>query len=127
MIVLSLVSFSASGQECRNSSAELASKASLAILQTASGSSVVHLENSQSVDLPVNLTAGPFVSHTTGAVVSGVVSFTAGSHRGVFVGIRSRHDQERIYAIKWPADSFDHEMRDKEGSVMNRIPNGEPL
>jgi hypothetical protein len=82
MIVLSLASISASGQECRNSSTELASKASLAILQTASGSSVVHLENSQSAELPLNLTAGPFVSHETGAVVSGIVSFTAGDGSG---------------------------------------------
>jgi hypothetical protein len=44
--VLSLVLISASGQECPNSGTDLAVKASLAIIQTARGSSVIHLENS---------------------------------------------------------------------------------
>ena len=82
MFVLSLLPISTSGQECRNSGTELATKASLAILQTTSGSSVVHLENLQSADLPLNLTAGPFVSHATGAIVSGIVSFTAADGSG---------------------------------------------
>jgi len=46
-------SISASGQECRNSGAELAAKASLAILQSASDSNVVHL------DIPLSVAAAP--------------------------------------------------------------------
>jgi hypothetical protein len=37
----------------------LAVKTSPAMLGTASGLSVIHLENSQSVDVPLNLTVGP--------------------------------------------------------------------
>jgi hypothetical protein len=82
LFILSLVPIPTRGQDCRNSGAELSAKASLAILQTASGSSVVHLENSQSGDIPINLTAGAFVNQTTGGIVSGAVTFTAGDGSG---------------------------------------------
>jgi hypothetical protein len=82
LFILSLVPIPARGQDCRNSGAELSAKASLAILQTASGSSVVHLENSQSGDMRINLTAGTFVNQTTGGIVSGAVAFTAGDGSG---------------------------------------------
>jgi len=48
---LSLVLISASGQECPNSGTELAVKASLAIIQTRRGSSVVHRENLDTGDV----------------------------------------------------------------------------
>lgn len=73
--LLSLFSLWASGQECRNSSSDVSAKASLAILQGASGSSLVHLENSQSSNVSINLSAGPFVSQTTHGIVSGSVAF----------------------------------------------------
>jgi len=57
--VVSVVPISASEQERPNSGTALAVKTSPAMLGTASGSSVVHLENSQSVDVPLNLTVGP--------------------------------------------------------------------
>ena len=80
--VLSLVASSARGEECWNSRGALSAKASLAILQTASGSGVVHVENSQSGSVSLNLTAGPFVSQTTGGIVSGAVAFTASDGSG---------------------------------------------
>lgn len=82
LCVLLLVPILAHGQECRNSGTGLSAKASLAILQTNSGSSVVHLENSQPGVVSLNLTTGPFVSPTTGGIVSGAVTFTAGDGSG---------------------------------------------
>lgn len=82
LFVLSLTPISASAQECSNSSAGLSTKASLAVLQTATGSSVVHLENSQSGDVSLSLMAGPFVSKTTGGIVTGAVAFTSGNGNG---------------------------------------------
>jgi hypothetical protein len=82
LFIFSLVPIPARGQDCKNSGAEVSAKTSLAILQTASGSSIVHLENSQSGDMPISLTAGTFVNQTTGGIVSGTVAFSAGDGSG---------------------------------------------
>lgn len=82
LFVLLLVPIPTHAQDCHNAGAELSAKASLAILQTTSGSSVVHLENLQSGDIPISLTAGTFVNQTTGGIVSGTVAFTAGDGSG---------------------------------------------
>jgi len=82
LFFLSLLASSARGEECRNFGRALSAKASVTVLQTASSSGVVHLENSQSGDASLNLTAGPFVSQTMGGIVSGAVAFAAGDGSG---------------------------------------------
>ena len=82
-VALLVVPISACGQSCPTSSSEFTAQASLAILQPASGSAVVHLENAQPTVVSIDLTAGPLVSETTHAVVSGAsVAFTAGNGSG---------------------------------------------
>jgi hypothetical protein len=82
LFFLFLLSIWATGQECRNSSTEVSVRASLAILQGASGSSLLHLENPQSGEVSINLSAGPFVSQTTHGIVSGSVAFDAADGKG---------------------------------------------
>jgi hypothetical protein len=64
------------------SGGDLSAKASLAILQTANGSSMVHLANLQPGDVSLSLTAGPFVNQATGGIVSGDVAFSASNGSG---------------------------------------------
>jgi len=82
LLLLPLVPIFTGAQECSPSGAGLSAKTSLAILQTAGGSSIVHVENSQSGDVSLNLTAGPFVSQTTVSIVAGAVAFTAADGSG---------------------------------------------
>jgi hypothetical protein len=90
-LVLLLFPISVWGQKCLNANSELAAQSSLAILQPAGGSTVVHIESALPSEVSINLTAGPFINQSTHSIVSGAgVAFTAGDGGGALPSILAR-------------------------------------
>jgi hypothetical protein len=83
-LLLLVVSPVVQGQACGSQQPGLTIRGGEAVMQGASGSTVVHVEDALSAPADLKLTAGPFLNQTThGVVPSESAAFSAGDGTGV--------------------------------------------